>query len=450
MNSVSPGLPISQHQLPLIKNLFSDPYKYHHANVGYFAILIKLGNAVCRQRSYPVRLMAQILPYLDPKYDTWISQGEFGKPNRRLVNLLQLSLSFLDLDIHKMPGYEDKGPEELLDIFLKFCIALNIPEPSLVLFSGRGLQSKWLYDKPIPRYALPRWNAAQRYLCNKLLPMGADVKAKDASRVLRLEHTVNTKSGEIVRILHDSGKVYNFDDFANAILPYTREEAEAYKKKCLEIEKIRASKNKPKARQHELSRPAFFQELQQKLNWDRLEDLRRLAQLRGEVFTGAKEGLRDSALLLSCSFLSHAVPDCNLSQEVTSLAQEFCPSFTYHEAQKFMSSVIKRHKEGQTYRWKNQTIIERLEITGDEEKQLKTIIGTTESKRRKAECQVKRRIALGGVDKNTYDLERKYRGDEKEYNINMLYQDGVPKAEIARRLDIPRSTVYYYLSRNAL
>ncbi|QTZ89689.1 hypothetical protein GQ627_0ndm00273 (plasmid) [Klebsiella pneumoniae] len=40
------------------------------------------------------------------------------------------------------------------------------------------------------------------YLVDRLLPLGADRQAKDASRVLRMVDTVNQKSGEICRVVH--------------------------------------------------------------------------------------------------------------------------------------------------------------------------------------------------------------------------------------------------------
>ena len=48
------------------------------------------------------------------------------------------------------------------------CQEEGIPCPSILVFSDRGLQAKWFLDAALPRQALPRWNACQRYLVDRL------------------------------------------------------------------------------------------------------------------------------------------------------------------------------------------------------------------------------------------------------------------------------------------
>ncbi|WP_178377650.1 hypothetical protein [Nitrosomonas cryotolerans] len=60
---------------------------------------------------------------------------------------------------------------------------------------------------------------------DRLKPVGADVSAKDASRVLRLVETVNSKSNQVCRVVHvengsDGQPVrYNFEYLAEILLP---------------------------------------------------------------------------------------------------------------------------------------------------------------------------------------------------------------------------------------
>ncbi len=49
----------------------------------------------------------------------------------------------------------------------------------------------WLHS-PIPRAALPRWRACQEILKDLLASLGADPKARDAARVLRVVGTPHT------------------------------------------------------------------------------------------------------------------------------------------------------------------------------------------------------------------------------------------------------------------
>src|SRR5690625_8032446 len=100
---------------------------------------------------------------------------------------------------------------------LYLCKDQDLPTPSLLVFSGRGIQAKWLLETPVPRQEMPRWNACQRYLVERLADVGADTAAKDARRVLRILQTVNSKSGAIIRVVTvDNGPAgrsvaYTFD-----------------------------------------------------------------------------------------------------------------------------------------------------------------------------------------------------------------------------------------------
>ena len=57
--------------------------------------------------------MAYVLKAVDPKLDTWISQAEFFKRNRRIVNLWRIGLLFVDIDTYKQPWSSGCTPEQL-------------------------------------------------------------------------------------------------------------------------------------------------------------------------------------------------------------------------------------------------------------------------------------------------------------------------------------------------
>lgn len=157
---------------------------YHDpARAGFFSILVDV-NGDKRQSSHRLIEMPTVLELIDKSRDTWLTQAEFIRPNRRVVNLARLGLLFADLDTYRTPWAKGRTPEQLAASVLYHCAQEGIPTPSMLIFSGRGIQAKWLLDGTIPRQALPRWNACQKYLIDRLRPVGADVAAKDASRVL--------------------------------------------------------------------------------------------------------------------------------------------------------------------------------------------------------------------------------------------------------------------------
>ena len=154
-------------------SLFHDP-----GRPGFFSIFVRPAMADPRQRSYRLDLLPQVLASLDRHNDTYISQAEFFKPNRRLVNLWRLGLAFVDLDTYQTK-WGSRTPEEVSLSVRTFLHDEGIPAASLIVSSGRGLYLKWLFETPIPQSALPRWNAVQRELVERLQGFGADPMAKD-------------------------------------------------------------------------------------------------------------------------------------------------------------------------------------------------------------------------------------------------------------------------------
>src|SRR5512135_2018170 len=384
---------------------------YHDAGEQGFFSLLWLGNGsesskLARtdakayprvQRSYPLRQMPQIIENLDQNRDTWISQAEFIRPNRRVVYLLRLNLCFVDLDTYKTP-WKAYGPDAMANILRGFCQGEDIPDPSLILFSGRGLQVKWLFKRPLPRAALPRWNSVQRSLVERLERFGADPSAKDASRLLRLVDTVNTRSGERVRVLwvnEFQGEIihYGFDYFSEWLLPVDRDTI--HKESKAREERRQALQLLKGGRTGHL-RPFSGRQVA----WDRLEDLRTLARLRSWTEKGIPHGYRSKYLHWTLNFLllSGAVHSSQLFYEAQALVREVCPdlpqdmrsilSTLYRKAQAYEAGE-KVEFNGRTYpplyTPRNSTLMELFAITWEEGKKLKTIISKEETAKRHRE-----------------------------------------------------------------
>ncbi|TVT50496.1 MAG: replication protein [Denitromonas halophila] len=389
---------------------------------GFVSLLSQASDGRKRQRSYKLSALPGGIEQLEPGGDTWISQGEFRKPNRRAVNLWRMPVAFVDIDTYKVPSLQGLPVSTLLARLLLACEDEAVPAPSLVVWSGRGLQAKWIFDKPVPSAALPRWQALENELCRRLAKVGADPMAKDVSRVLRLVGTINSKSGERVRVVHQASApthggirqggiiVYSFDSFVDEMLPHTRGE----------LVQLRESRGDTKgeslvefaARDVLKGRVTVVQGgksgrraggnlrpfIQSQLAWDRLGDVRKLAELRGWT-AGAPAGERNLPLFLCACFLAQAVVAPRIELELDALAREIAPTWTAPELASCVSSTLARARasaRGETvdfdgmpvdprYRWKNATLIEHLQVTAEEERQLTTIISQAESRRRGAE-----------------------------------------------------------------
>lgn len=370
----------------------SEYLNYHDSlRKGYFSILYKDKEGF-KQESHQLKNLSVVEKYLEIEGDVWISQGEFFKFNRQLVNLSRISLNFIDLDIYKVKGFNGMSISNMVKAIVLFISEMDIPEPSLILYSGQGFQLKWYYDEPLPAQALPRWSAVQRLLVEKLAPIGADPVARDASRVLRLNNTINTKTGNKCEIVHlSNNQFYEFDYLADEILPFTRDEL-----------KLRKFENSKKG-----ERPKHFF-LPNALAWNRLGDLRKLVQIRGSV----EDGKRMINLFWQLNFmlLSKTITHENLYENALSLAQEIDPQWyekeyiakkkeqelitLFNKAKQFSlnDNTYTTKKDGgkstlPLYTPKNQTLIDIFEITPEEERQLITIISTKEKYRRKNEVR---------------------------------------------------------------
>ena len=74
---------------------------YHDTSArGFFSLLVQWPTGK-RQSSFPLEQMPTVLNAVDHRLDTWLSQAEFMRPNRRVVNLLRIGLLFADLDTYK-------------------------------------------------------------------------------------------------------------------------------------------------------------------------------------------------------------------------------------------------------------------------------------------------------------------------------------------------------------
>jgi hypothetical protein len=388
---------------------------YHDSTrSGFFSLLVDVRGEK-RQSSHRLSDMPTILNLVDKTRDTWISQAEFMRPNRRVVNLSRLGLLFADLDTYRIPALAGRDPEKLAASVLYFCAEEGVPAPSMLIYSGRGIQAKWLLEGTIPRQALPRWNACQRYLVDRLAHIGADPMAKDASRVLRTVETVNSKSGEVCRVVHVTNGIdgqpirYNFEYMAEALLPTARWTIEQQRQ---EQSQRRATKKPfllvPGGKADNLRGFSGRQ-----LAWDRLEDLRKLAELRG----GVVEGQRMQHLFWRLNFLllSGATNSKQMYHEAAALARELDPQWNSRSKELMtLFSKAKAYEAGEKvsfggkehtplYTPKNDTLINLFRITAEEQQQLKTIVSQAEAAERHRKREEGRRRAAGAIDRQTYE-----------------------------------------------
>lgn len=196
----------------------------------------------------------------------YLSQHSYNKPSRTIDALMTLNVLTLDLDIYKSCGFTFDGVS--VDTAIHMVLArldfYEIPRPSYIIFSGRGLQVKWLHQ-PVYKSAQGEWTKAQNRLLQVMGKHGesedifaTDKKAALKTQLLRLVGSNHQGSGEEVRVAWvNSGeqnvkggdltdcKKYDFNQLVASICnyQYTREEVKIFKK-ALEKFKFWEEENK--------------------------------------------------------------------------------------------------------------------------------------------------------------------------------------------------------------
>ena len=435
------GLKTEPYQVPLFSPT-QEAEMYHRTDSGgYFSLLINVAGRK-RQFSYPTVQMPAVLGMVDANRDTWISQAEFWSSLRRVVNVKSLGLAFLDIDFYKedVAWGQGRTPETAARDFVWLCDDFDIPRPSLIVFSGRGLQVKWLFESALPRMALPRWSAVENRLLEVFSICGADPQAKDAARVLRLVQTVNSKSKLVCRVVWINGGDennlvrYDFEYFAECVLPFPRQALAKQPRKAQE--RAKTTRSEPSRR---LSLDT--------LNWGRVEDLRALLRLRG----GIAEGQRMLMLFYMLNFLalSHQVTPSTFYHEAAAIAKEIDPMWTANSAElRTVYAKMKDYLDGKTvefngrtypalYTPSNDTLINLFEISSDEQRQLKTIIDDAEQYRRKVETR-----RVGGMLSR---FEYEDLAEQRALKVRLLSDRGLTMREIAEELSLSKSQIQRYL-----
>ena len=410
-------------------------YLQPHGRPGTFSVLQRREGKVA-QDSWPLAVLPDVVKAIDPRWDTWISQASFVGNNRRAVNLRDVGLLFADLDTYRSPGLQGKTPEEQAELLAIFCRSEGVPVPSAVLFSGRGLQAKWLLVEAQDPTTLFEWNQAQSALVQLLAPFSADTKAKDISRVLRLDQTINTKSGKQCRVIWTSSGLdtvlarYDFEELREALVDQNEHNDP---KQC----SIPPAGRRPLALPQETNL--------RRLAWFRLYDLRDLWQLRG----GVVEGFRELTLFWQLCFLVRAEPckAADLWKEAQALAAQIAPGGQFYRNSD-LGTVYRKaratsHGEMVEYHGKlyppvytprNTTLLELFEITSDEQRHLRTIIDSNERNRRRAQ----KRRELGMRERSEYEANS-FAHTRPWEDEGMSRRTWYRRREDARSADLPNS-----------
>ena len=189
------------------------------------------------------------------------------------------------------------------------------------------------------------------------------------------------------------------------------------------------------------------------LAWRRLEDLRKLAELRG----GVQEGQRMLHMFWQLNFLllAGATNSSQMWHEALELGRQIGGgswiwqkgelSTLYRKSQMFaMGDKVKfaGREWPALYTPKSSTLIDLFGVTDTEMRQLRTIVSSAETARRHRSRQEARRRAAGAVSREEYLGQ----SQNKQERALALREQGLSVRAIAEALEISKSAVARYLA----
>ncbi len=379
--------------------------------------------------------LREIVEELHNESDVFLAPNTMYLPKRRVENIRQFRALFQDIDCNKL-GFEKA--ETVYMIWMLYYDG-KVPKPTMVTDSGQGVHLYWRIENA-PYGALNTWQELQDYIYYQLKHLGADRKSTDGARVLRLPGTINSKNEANCEVLYiDNELEYSMYDLREQYLNY---KPKAYQLQVQETKKVdsRVISNR------------FFNSYS--LHMERANDLQTLCKLRKYDMTGFRnmaihcyaywKGIyvRDSYELENVvmelnSAFTEPLKDTEIKAILRSVPKAIDKFIAYEQGKRSgeCKRVSKGMRDKEGYWYKNDTLIERLEISRSEQKHMKTIIDTDEKYDRN---NVKRRNSRRDKDGLTKREKQKL---DREQEIKKLIKQDKNMSQIAKILGINRSTI---------
>ncbi|MGL5765423.1 MAG: DNA-binding response regulator [Sarcina sp.] len=361
------------------------------------------------------------------KHDVYISQNTFNNRSRKLIHLKELKALYIDIDC-----YNKNLTKEAVKYFLENDLYGEIPIPNCLVDSGRGLYYIILLENTSVE-DLPKWQLIERYLFDKLEHLGADSKCIDATRVLRVVGSTNSKNGQTVNMIEEYGYRYTLDEIIDNYIPDVWVDEKEKKKK-----QNNSSTKPPRVRKkvsHQRNYSAIYNLYS--LYYSRIQDFYTLVKLRNYEMTG----LREITLFLYRHFSNvYYTNDVEALEATLDFNNKFTEPLSEDEVILATASASIEATE-KVYKYSNDKLIEVLQITSLEQEYLTTIISKNEKYKRNNKRRYQKRRNSAGLTKKEID-KIKLKNDIKDL-LEMKYT----KDDIEKKLNISNSTLKRYIKK---
>lgn len=399
-------------------------------------------------------------------HNNFLSTGTYKTPYYSKFNIKEMKRLYIDIDTSS--NLYQMNKEELKELATALLEHEEIPEPSIILFSGHGLQI--LYNLKNAN-DIPLWQRYENAIVNKLESVLEEISRntltnlgslielsgihvdsiKDPTRILRVDDTINIKYSEpiMAEVLHENNKIYTLEElkeyevFSDLVTctPYnalniTEKDLKAMGKRELN-DTLKGTNEK------------FKYYLETRI-YTRLADLETLIQVRNR--NGITTGYRNNLIAIYLVTLVNLGYKRNeITSEIKRVNQIFKEPLSKAELTYWIRSCFgirvrqqvseKKVLERTYYLYSTKRIMEKLSITEEEQEFLKIFI----NKR----IRNKRDFAKNG-DKYKAKRRKKYAQateskriskEQRNKEIVELSKQGLTQREIALKMNIGLGTV---------
>lgn len=379
------------------------------------------------------------------KPSQFISLNAFDNFSRKAKDLKQIRMIGVDIDQYD----EELTIPEALDVLNDMVRDNLIPKPNLVITS-RGIQIFYdIHGGASPNMSWLTSYITEQYIA-KLARIGADGNAKDVSRVMRVPESINERNGATVHpeIWHKT--------------PYTLQELQSY---CKPLNRF---KNSHKRRLKTIYKPDNNLLVFYRVNHARLSDLETLIELRQGNFTNKRnvllymyayhQSLIFDSLKDTMNFMGKRFEEVYSTSDSPMSNKEF--TTTVKSAYKGASEFFEWYKangykmkyelnDGIIKPYKTSNIITMLDITKEEQKELKTLISDEVKAERERQRQTNIRRSKGMKRMSEYQQQRKSSQVKRVEKLTHLMgaNPDMTQKELANELGVARMTVSRWIKQ---
>ncbi len=351
-----------------------------------FEVLMPKGNVTERK----LRSMVAFANHLG--MSIYMSVADYVRMKRVSDNLYGVSSIVLDLDTyHSIHEYDTD--EEMLQEMRPVIDRIGI-EPNMYVSSGHGRYLVFSFNNI--NLSVPEMRKLYQETVKKLIfqfkEFGADAKCSDITRVFRIPGNINPKTGE---------KAYIVECFENRV---TLSELATAVGIC-RGKTVSDKKKKSRQRKFEMYYPSLGKSRYTKVNMQRDEDFNTLLELRSYDMEGYRNILFH---LMSVNCFYMGMDEDSVSAYLNEINRLLVSPYDSLDAViRYAKRNYERYEEDYegAVKYTNRTIVGLLDITKEEQKHMKQLIGQDEADRRIEESSQK--SIVNQMEKKRKDTETK-------------------------------------------